>query len=139
MTRMSTHRAGKRMRRLVSTLLSKAHMDACDVTMKWDSAAPESGDETSYEEPNTLEACVRALVHFVDARTVLRQGAEFMAGDVILTLPESVRLDRAALRFVLPNGHTYVQRDTGRDYEQFWDAIFDGRPVGKTLLLRVRP
>ena len=137
MFRLSTHRAGKRHRRFLGKLIKSRLMEACEITMLWQSAAVDAADETGAETPKELTDSVGALVHYVSLEAVTRQAAEWEAGDAIVTLSGKVSLeDKFALRFVLPDGGTYVQRRTSGNLEQFWDAIFDSKPVGKTFLLR---
>jgi hypothetical protein len=135
--RMSAHRARKRHRRFVASILEKKRMEACEITMLWQTVKVDQDDESNSEEPREMSQKVTAMVKYVSVEAVTRQAAEWEAGDAIITLSDKVTLeDKHALRFVLPDDGVYVQRRTGQNAEPFWEAILGGRPVGKTFLLR---
>jgi hypothetical protein len=137
--RLSTHRAGRKFGRSMAQLRERHWMDGVRITMQWDSDEVSPSDETGAEAVTTIEREVDALVYFVSEQAVTRGNAVYELGDAIISLPGGTQIDRPGLRFVLPNGGTYIHKTTGQAYEQFWDANFGAKPSGVTILLTKQP
>lgn len=152
---MALHKAEKKISRTLGSLLQRNEMNAAPVIIHYkDVPAPDSGFDPNVEStyPTLEEKIVRikALVHFVTARTVQRQFAEIQAGDAILTC-ESVlyvvdedgnetgdTVDLKTMqktRFEL-NGGFYVQAAVGKDLAAYWSTFIGGNMLSQTFLLR---
>lgn len=143
--KMLLHKAPLTYQRKLGSLVQGLRMDAGQITIQWDSsAAPANANlEADYAAPTVGSTTANALIHYVSATTVQRSMLEFKAGDAIVTFhptDATQKLDgKTGLRFVLPDGQTYVQAQAGKDIAQFWDVLLAGRKMSVTLLLRLRP
>lgn len=84
----------------------------------------------------TKTATAKALVHHVAASSALRQHVEIEVGDVILDFDPTVALDgKEGLTFTV-DGTLYVQKDLGEKLSTMWDALFMGKRMLRTVLVR---
>ena len=153
---MSLHTAEKRFSRTLGKLLQHDHMNACAIVIRYlDVPAPDAdfdpNVESSYPGDLTDKTVrIKALVHFVTARTVQRQFAEIQAGDAIITCEgtlyvvdeegnetgDTVNLSTMQkIRFEL-NGKSYVQAAVGKDLAAYWSTFIGGQQLSQTFLLR---
>jgi hypothetical protein len=207
---MNMLRLQRKFTRVFDKMLSKQSLNAGTVTLVWDSApAPGSTmDESTYTGSGIQTEDAPALVHYVSASTVMRQGTGFQSGDAIVSFsPRTVLSSRRNLYFILRSrtklarcattaaskvvtcldtagievgaivtglqvpfnasvasvdsatqftlsvaaaGTTsgqvftadvlkeYLQAQTGRGIEEFWDVTFGDRKATTTILLRLR-
>lgn len=152
---MALHLAEKKFSRTLGKLLQRNQMNAAPIVIHYkDVPAPDSdfdpNVESSYPTLEEKTVRIKALVHFVTARTVQRQFAEIQAGDAILTCEgvlyeideegnETEKIiDLNAIqktRFNL-NGVFYVQAAVGKDLAAYWSTFIGGNMLSQTFLLR---
>ena len=86
------------------TLLRVIQQNGGIVTLVWD-AAPAPGavfDEATYQPQSLHSEDAPAIIHYVSATTVQKQGLGFQAGDAIITFhPRTALGGRRNLRFIL--------------------------------------
>lgn len=151
---MALHQAEKRFSRTMGKLLQKNQMNTALITVRYlDKAEGPDFDpnvESSYETLTPKSVLIKGFIHFVTARTVLRQFAEIQAGDAILTLEGEVRavdadgnetgaiVDFNAMQKVTFEvaGVTYVQSSVGKDLAAYWSTVIGNNQLSRTLLLR---
>lgn len=133
--------AMRKLQRTVRSALWCGQLDAADVALVWDTTPPSDMNvQAGAPAPTLMTAFVRAFVHYVSAESVMRQGMEFSAGDAILSFDGGFELrGRASLRYRLPNGRMYAQRNTARGLEELWDSTIGGVRLANTVMVRQRP
>lgn len=124
--------------------MAKHQLDTACVTVKHDiSAAPDDPNvQADYPAASMAEKEYTMFVHYVAVRSSLRQWMEVKAGDAIVgVLPEDAKeiAGFKGVTFVLPDGKTYQQSETGGDLQQLWDSHIGGNAILVAFLLRVLP
>ena len=101
---MNMLRLQRKFTRVFDKMLSKQSLNAGTVTLVWDSA-PAPGatmDESTYGGSGIQAEDAPALVHYVSASTVMRQGTGFQSGDAMVSFsPRTVLSSRRNLYFIL--------------------------------------
>lgn len=138
------HKAGLILDHHARGLMAKCQLDTACITVRHNTAAepedPNVQDDYPAAEIQSVE--YQAFVHFVAVRSSLRQWMQVQAGDAIIGLLPEHAAEIAAFKgvtFVLPDGKTYQQSETGGDLQALWDSHIGGNAILVAFLLRVVP
>jgi hypothetical protein len=152
---MALHKAEKTFSRTFGKLLQRNQMNAAPIVIHYKDVPAPASDfdpnvESSYPALEEKTVRIKALVHFVTARTVQRQFAEIQAGDAIVTCEGALyvvdengnetgdTIDLKTMqktRFEL-NAVFYVQAAVGKDLAAYWSTFIGGNMLSQTFLLR---
>ncbi len=121
-------------------MLSRMQQLGTPVIVRWAIIADAVLDPTTGAQLGALTVAsqtIRAFVHFVAPITSgIRQFAEVEAGDVIVDFPPGINLDgKKQLTFEI-GGIVFVQKEAGEKLAAYWDTMFSGDKLCRTLLLR---
>lgn len=110
------------------------------VTLKWISNVGGVVDPTtgSIQGGVNTRQCltVKALVHYAEAKSVLRQNVEIEVGDAILDFPADVDLTgKPDLKFEFDGG-VWVQKEVSEKLAKAWDASISGKQAIQTVVCK---
>jgi hypothetical protein len=150
---MLLHTSETKLKRTLGSLVENQQANSTMITVHYvDKVTPantpgfDANDEATYPvAPTQKTAQVGALVHYVSARTNLRQFTEIQAGDAIVTFeaaPVDVNnqpVDFAQMDEIIfeMDGKRWVQMAVGKGLAQYWDAVLGGYPISQTIVLRL--
>jgi len=112
-----------------------------DVVVNWNewpaNAALDPVTQARTGTPTARTETLRAFLHFIQpSASVIRQFDEIETGDCLLEYSPEVTLEgRDSLRFII-EGVEWSAKPMSQHLRETWDAVFAGRRLFKTLLLK---